>query len=337
MEKQFQYSKVWLARFYPYTLSQLVAYLLQIEPSPFVQWEVIGQSAHNRPIHMLTITDFNHSNSEKKQIWMHARSHPAETGSSFLLEGLINFLISDTRDAMAARSNLIFHIVPMHNVDGVVDGNDRSTPDSLNLEVMWFFDHDGLNPFELSIDTPIEIQVLHRAIRSLLDTGPPFTIALNLHSSNSEPDTAAFFYPHFGPESLGYTSTEASLWQKQVDFIQYVGAYFGPGLIEPIPSQGGASFVSKTYPESWWWANFQDSVMAITLETVYSRAGFGTMWITPNELRDLGRAVGLAIIAYHNIPVNQPRHRMELKSLFNQYRSRYPKLYPPTAKDENKE
>jgi Zinc carboxypeptidase/Cytosolic carboxypeptidase N-terminal domain len=337
MEKQFQSSTIWLARFYPYTFSQLIAYMLQIDASPFVKGEIIGQSSYNRPIHMLTITDFNRSNNEKKQIWLHARSHPAETGSSFLLEGLINFLISDTPDARDALSNLIFHIVPMHNVDGVVNGNYRSTPDSLNLEVMWFFDHEGSNPFELAPNTPSEIQVLHRTISSLINSGPPFTIALNLHSSNSEPDTATFFYPHFGPESLGYTNSEETLWLNQVDFIRYIGAYFGTGLIEPLPSQGGASFVSKTYPESWWWANFQDSVMALTLETVYSRAGFRTKWITPDDLRNLGKAVGLAIMAYHNIPSDQPRHMMELRSLFNRYNSHYPELYPPAAKDENKE
>lgn len=337
MEKQFHSGTVWLARFYPYTFSRLAAYLFEIDASPFVQRQIIGHSAHNRPIHMLTITDFNRSNSEKKQVWLHARTHPAETGSSFLLEGLINFLISDSPDARAALSNLIFHIVPMHNVDGVVEGNYRSTPDSFNLEVMWFFDHEGPNHFDLAPNTPVEIQVLHQAISSLIDTGPPFTIALNLHSSNSDPDTATFFYPHFGPESLGYSAPEAALWQRQVDFIHYVGAYLGPGLIEPLPSQGGASFVSKTYPESWWWANFRESVMAITLETVYSRAGFGTRWITPNDLRNLGRAVGFAIMAYHSIPIVQPRHILQLRSLFNRHHPLYPELYPPTAQDENKE
>jgi hypothetical protein len=336
MEKQFQSGTVWLARFYPYSLSQLISYLLQIDESPFLQRQIIGQSAYNRPIHLLTLTDPDRPDSEKKQVWLHARSHPAETGSSFLLEGLINFLLSDTPDARAALSNLIFHVVPMHNVDGVVEGNYRSTPDSYNLEVMWLFDHDGSNTFDLSSDTPVEIQVLHRTISSLVESGPPFTVALNLHSSNSEPDTATFFYPHFGPESQGYAGSEAALWHKQVDFIQYVGNYFGPGLIEPLPSQGGASFVSKTYPESWWWANFQDSVMAMTLETVYSRAGFGTRWITPDDLRNLGRAVGLAIMAYHDIPVQQPVHMMELRTLFNRHILRYPELYPPAAKDENK-
>lgn len=337
MEKQFQSSTVWLARFFPYTFSQLSAYLLEIEGSPYVQRQVIGHSAYNRPIHMLTITDWNRADSGKKQVWLHARSHPAETGGSFLLEGLINFLISGTPDANAALSNLIFHIVPMHNVDGVVEGNYRSTPDSLNLEVMWFFDHDDPNSFDLAPETPVEIQVLHRAISSLINTGPPFTIALNLHSSNSDPDTATFFYPHFGPESMGYTGPEAALWQNQVDFIQYVGSYLGPGLIEPLPSQGGSSFASKTYPESWWWANFKESVMAITLETVYSRAGYGTRWNTPKDLRKLGRAVGLAIMAYHNIPILQHRQMIQLRSLFNRHTPRYLEFYPPAARDENKE
>ncbi|MCP4151419.1 MAG: hypothetical protein GY757_26985 [bacterium] len=77
--------------------------------------------------------------------------------------------------------------------------------------------------------------------------------------------------------------------------------------------------------------------MALTLETVYSRAGFETKWNTPDDLRNLGRAVGLSIMAVHDIPIEQPGHIVELRSLFNRHSPRDSKFYPPTAEDENKE
>lgn len=336
IKKQFTNKQVWLARFYPYTFSQLHSYLEKIESSPLVHKEVIGQTAYNRPITMLTITDFNTSDKQKKRIWIHARTHPAETGSSFLLEGLINFLLSDVPDAKKTLSNLIFHIVPMQNVDGVISGNYRSTPDTLNLEVMWYPDLKTPDPLDLSSDAPPEVQALNQTIRKLLQEDAPFSIALNLHSSNSEPDTAPFFFPHFGSESSGYSVSEVSLWDSQIAFIKHVASFYN-NKIEPIPLEGGSYFADKYYPESWWWKNFNHEIMAITMETVYGRAGFAPDWLTPNELRELGKAVGLAMMAYHDIPVEKLPGTLKLQQTTNKNMLRFPNLYPPKAKDEGKE
>jgi len=47
--------------------------------------------------------------------------------------------------------------------------------------------------------------VLRDAIAATLEPSDiSVTVAPNLHSSNSEPDTAAFLFPHFGPAELGY-------------------------------------------------------------------------------------------------------------------------------------
>jgi len=196
-------------------------------------------------------------------------------------------------------------------------------------------DEDSLpDPFDLRDDVPPEIQSLNTTIRDLMNSVAPFTMALNLHSSNSEPDTAAFFYPHFGAESMGYSNSESALWESQISFIEHVAAYYN-NRVEPVPARGGSSFASKFYPESWWWKNFQHNVMAITLETVYGRGGFAPSWITPNDLRALGHAVGFAIMAFHDIPVKQ--FIRTSPGLLNRSILRYPHLYPPKAKDEMKE
>ena len=53
------------------------------------------------------------------------RIHPGETNSSWVLHGIIDFLIS--KNASSLRDNLIFKIVPMINPDGVVAGNYRTS------------------------------------------------------------------------------------------------------------------------------------------------------------------------------------------------------------------
>ena len=303
VEKTFERDTVWLARFFPYTETDLKAFLDAIDDSPHLTREVIGQTKQGRDIEMLTVTDTEVENRDKKRIWIHARTHPAETGSSFLLEGLLRFLLGDSADADTARSSFVFNIVPMHNVDGVVVGNYRSTPDSINLEVSWAIDAE--EPRRLKKDVPQEVAVLHQTITRLLsgDGALPITVALNLHSSNHAPDTPVFFFPHFGPEELGYTREEARLWHDQERFIRAVEYHYGDGLVRPLPAEGGSGFASSSYVETWWWQNFAADVMAITLETVYGRAGFAPKWVTRDNLRDLGRAVGHALLDYHGLSV----------------------------------
>lgn len=334
--RQFAEPTVWIAAFYPYTHSDLQLYLDSIADDANVTLETIGETGEERPIEMITITDSATPDADKSRIWIHGRSHPAETGSSFLLEGLIDFLLSGDADAQTALANFVFNIVPMHNADGVIAGNYRTTTSSENLESMWFYDPN--DPWPLLARSPQEVLVLRDTIASFFDDPDPLpvTVALNLHSSNSEPDTAAFFFPHFGPESLGYGAEEARLWDSQTAFISAVEDYYGLGLVEPTPTEGGSSFASNNYPETWWWLNFGADVMAITLETVYGRAGFAPDWVTEDDIRDLGQAVGLALLTYHDLPASKrgrrvahtPRPSVELL---------YPELYPPAAEDELKE
>lgn len=51
--------------------------------------------------------------------------HPGETNSSFIVEGILDFLVSDAPEAVALRDKYVFKIVPMLNPDGVIIGNYR--------------------------------------------------------------------------------------------------------------------------------------------------------------------------------------------------------------------
>ncbi len=297
---RFEQPTVWLARFYPYTHSRMQGWLDGFDGSPFVAREAIGETPGGRPLELVTITDPGAPRAEKVRIWIHSRTHPAETGSSFLLEGLLEFLLSGEPDAQTALRRFVFSVVPMHNVDGVVVGNYRTTPQSENLENGWRYEDD--DPFELGPRAPLEVHALRDAIAGRLVEPDPLsvTVAINLHSSNSGPDRPAFFFPHFGPEALGYTPDEALLWTNQVAFIDAVAAHYGEDLIDDVPAEGGRSFTANYFPETWWWLNRGPAVMAITLETVYGRAGFAPEWVTPAEMRDLGLAVGRALLDYHD-------------------------------------
>lgn len=77
---------------------------------------------------MFTITDFGHTNEEaqrKKVIVITGRVHPGETNASWIVHGVVKFLLSKDKVADALRKRVIFKIIPMINADGVSIGNTR--------------------------------------------------------------------------------------------------------------------------------------------------------------------------------------------------------------------
>ncbi|HRB70939.1 MAG TPA: M14-type cytosolic carboxypeptidase [Flavobacterium sp.] len=288
-----EHSTVWIARTFPYTTKDYLEYRNTIVSNPFISIRSLGKSPDKSfPIDLITIEDKTR-HSAKKHIWIHARTHSAEVGSSYLLEGLINTVVSDDAIGHALRTNYIFKIVPMHNADGILLGNYRTNASSINLENQWEFEKTA-NPLFLKDVAPIENRFLNRGAMAplLIDKKDPVVLALNLHSSNSKPETHAFFFPHFGSGS-GYTQEEQQLWGNQIAFIQSVAEHY-EGRIEPPPLEGGKGFLNSYFPETWFWYNRKEKVTAITLETTYSKAGFDH-WVTPKEWRELGVAVAKAI------------------------------------------
>lgn len=61
----------------------------------------------------------------KKGVFISARVHPGESNSSWMMKGVIEFLISNTPEAKALRDHFVFKIVPILNPDGVINGNYR--------------------------------------------------------------------------------------------------------------------------------------------------------------------------------------------------------------------
>lgn len=82
---------------------------------------------------------------EKKVIVVSARVHPGESNSSWLIHGLIGFLLSDCTEAEVCRDHFIWHIIPMLNPDGVVCGNTRCCLAGMDLNRQWRAPHRELH------------------------------------------------------------------------------------------------------------------------------------------------------------------------------------------------
>lgn len=62
------------------------------------------------------------------------------------MKGIIDFLLSDAEDAKHLRNNVIFKLIPMLNVDGVIEGNHRCSLLGVDLNRQWIDPDINLHP-----------------------------------------------------------------------------------------------------------------------------------------------------------------------------------------------
>ena len=73
----------------------------------------------------------------KKGIVISSRVHPGETGASYMMKGVIDYLLGPSVGAKMLRDSYIFKIVPMINIDGVVNGHTRCNLYGYDLNRCW--------------------------------------------------------------------------------------------------------------------------------------------------------------------------------------------------------
>ena len=73
----------------------------------------------------------------KKHIFITSRVHPGETQASWMIEGVIRFLLSDHPEAVEVRDKFVIKVVPMLNPDGVIYGNYRVNLLGVDLNRRW--------------------------------------------------------------------------------------------------------------------------------------------------------------------------------------------------------
>jgi len=94
----------------------------------YVDKQVLCKSLAGNDVFLLTITDKTANEqelSQRKGVILSARVHPGETNSSWMMQGAIEFLVSDHPVADSIRKSCVIKIVPMLNPDGVIVGNYR--------------------------------------------------------------------------------------------------------------------------------------------------------------------------------------------------------------------
>lgn len=101
---------------------------------------VLCKSLAGNDVDMLIVTNFLSDPVDiavRKSIILTSRVHPGETNASWMMNGVIDFLVSDDEHAEFLRNTFVFKIVPMLNPDGVIVGNYRCSLMGQDLNRQW--------------------------------------------------------------------------------------------------------------------------------------------------------------------------------------------------------
>lgn len=98
---------------------------------------------------MLIVTTFQ-SDPEaikaRKGIVISSRVHPGESGASWMMKGIIDYLTGPFLQAKILRDNFVFKIVPMLNADGVINGSSRCNLAGVDLNRCYIDPSKKLHP-----------------------------------------------------------------------------------------------------------------------------------------------------------------------------------------------
>ena len=126
--------KCYFSHCYPYTYTMLQKYLKILSDDPrctkICKQRILCKTLAGNVAYVLSITNPVNPNSSgkeqpKKGVVITARVHPGESNSSWMMKGVLDYLLSNSPDANLLRQMYVFKVVPMLNPDGVIVGNYR--------------------------------------------------------------------------------------------------------------------------------------------------------------------------------------------------------------------
>lgn len=267
---------VWLATQPLYPHSRLLSLIDELSRSPHARIEVIGKSVQGRDLHLVTITDWNKPDAAKKTIWLQARQHAWEGGTSFVAEGAMKFAVSDSAEARALRENNVLIFTPMVAVDGCALGLPRFNIHGYDPNRHW-------NEVDLRdkrfLELMPEVWYFKKAILSHVARGGRIDLMLNMHNTET------------GEYVATQASDPASLAKMNAMYDRLLsGTSFDPS--EPQKLRTSESAGGNT--------NFLYQVARIPVMLMEQRIGFSTKlnrWPTMTDRLEFGPALLQAMAA----------------------------------------
>ncbi|XP_046827934.1 cytosolic carboxypeptidase 1-like isoform X2 [Vespa crabro] len=148
------YDVCYLAYHFPYTYSQLMTNIWKwtkklSSSNIYFRAESLCESLNNNENPVLTITSPDSKSNptqNRKVIFLTSRVHPGESNASWVMHGTLESLLSNSTYATSLRDDYVFKIVPMLNLEGVVNGCNRYGLTNEDLNRRWSNPDQSLHP-----------------------------------------------------------------------------------------------------------------------------------------------------------------------------------------------
>lgn len=111
----------WGPPYTPTTAAQFIEAMAK--SSPHAQAGELCRSRENRAVPMLHVMEGDRTPAERFGVWIQARQHAWESGSSWVAQGFGEWLLGDDADAAWLRRHAEIFLVPIMDVDNTATGN----------------------------------------------------------------------------------------------------------------------------------------------------------------------------------------------------------------------
>ncbi|XP_012141750.1 cytosolic carboxypeptidase 1 isoform X3 [Megachile rotundata] len=147
------YDVCYLAYHFPYTYSQLMTdiwkWTKRVPANTYFRAETLCNTLNANENPLLTITSLDSKSNpieNRKVIFLTSRVHPGESNASWVMHGTLEALLDNSAYATSLRDDYVFKIVPMLNIEGVVNGCNRYGLTNEDLNRRWSNPNRTLHP-----------------------------------------------------------------------------------------------------------------------------------------------------------------------------------------------
>ncbi|XP_076751692.1 cytosolic carboxypeptidase 1 isoform X2 [Xylocopa sonorina] len=147
------YDVCYLAYHFPYTYSKLMTNIWKwsrrVPSNTYFRAETLCETLNGNENPLLTITSLDSKNNpmqNRKIVFLTSRVHPGESNASWVMHGTLEALLGNTPYAAGLRDDYVFKIVPMLNIEGVVNGCNRYGLTNEDLNRRWSNPNQVLHP-----------------------------------------------------------------------------------------------------------------------------------------------------------------------------------------------
>jgi hypothetical protein len=252
-------SELWVAWGPPATPNMMNRWLDSTAAAhPFAETFELAETREGRTVRGIRIASGEKPLEGRPVVWLHARQHAWESGSSWVARGVGEWLVEDSAESVWLRENTQVFLVPIMDIDRVAtgDGGKESTPHDHNRD---WSDHPHYP----------EVAAVQKRIRNWTSEDR-MVVFVDLHNPGPN-DQRAYFY--VAPDE----AMDPIRKRQRTRFLDTIqSAYDGPIPLDRKTRSTGPSYhpLWQQISSTWVTQHGGDDTVAVCLETP---------WNTPNS------------------------------------------------------